>query len=74
MATLSPSGEPETWKSCVLYLPHALKVAEWQEADGRLGRAPVLLLKVGGYYWEQGWFNEVEKLELEVLGLPTVVH
>ncbi|OBT41614.1 hypothetical protein VE00_07822 [Pseudogymnoascus sp. WSF 3629] len=69
MQNLFPDGTHETWSSCRVYLPHALKSVSWKEADGYEDLAPGLLSKIGRYYWEEGRSNEAEKLDLQVLDL-----
>jgi tetratricopeptide (TPR) repeat protein len=69
MTNLFPDGTQATWTSCKLYLPHALKVAMWVDAQGYNNRAPLLLLRVGRYYWEQGQSDEAERLVIKVLAL-----
>lgn len=69
MCDLFPSGSYETWSDCALYLPHALKVAARQEAEGFKDRVSSLLQHIAYYYWEQGRSFEAERLEIEVLRL-----
>jgi len=69
MSDLFPSGEYGTWESCVLYLPHALKAAEWQEAEGWSTRASILLESIARYYLEQGRSSEAKELLTKVLHL-----
>ena len=66
---LFPGGTYGTWNECTLYLPHALKVVKWSEAEGYKERVPLLLCNVGRYYWEQGRSDEAERLDAEVLEL-----
>ncbi|KAL5346213.1 hypothetical protein ACLOAV_008480 [Pseudogymnoascus australis] len=65
MKNLFPSGYHETWSSCRVYLPHALKSILWKEADGYVSLALGLLVKIGRYYWEEGRSNEAEQLLLQ---------
>ena len=69
MSNLFPDGSYETWSSCRLYLPHALKAAAWLEAEGYNDRAPLLLGFMGLYYWQQGRSDEAEQVEVQVLEL-----
>ena len=69
MSDLFPSGEYGTWESCVLYLPHALKAAEWKEAEGWSTRASILLGSIARYYLEQGRSSEAKELLTKVLHL-----
>ncbi|KAL5344298.1 hypothetical protein ACLOAV_010727 [Pseudogymnoascus australis] len=69
MENLFPNGTHETWSSCRVYLPHALKSVSWKEADEYENRAPGLLGKMGRYYWEEGRSSEAEDLDLQVLDL-----
>jgi hypothetical protein len=69
MANLFPDGTYETWKSCIVYLPHALKASIWQNAEEYKYQAPVLLARIGCYYWAQGYSEKAEQLEIEVLEL-----
>ena len=69
MESLFPDGTHETWSSCRLYLPHALKSVSWKEANGYEDLAPGLLGKMGRYYWEEGRSDEAEKLDLQVLDI-----
>ena len=73
MESLFPDGTHETWSSCRVYLPHALKSVLWEEADEYENRAPVLLSRIGRYYWEEGRSNEAEQLDLQVLDLQKTV-
>ena len=66
---LFPNGSYETWSSCELYLPHALKAITWVEAEDYNEQAPLLLTHIGMYYWQQGRLDEAEKLEVQVLEL-----
>jgi tetratricopeptide (TPR) repeat protein len=66
---LFPSGGHETWNTCKLYLPHAVKVIAASEAEGYFNQVPVLLARMGIHYWEQGRSDEAEKLEVQVLEL-----
>jgi tetratricopeptide (TPR) repeat protein len=69
VVNLFPSGDHETWSSCKLYLPHALKAVGWLEAEGFNDQAPSLLARIGIYYWQQGRSEEAEELEVQVLEL-----
>ncbi|KFY95960.1 hypothetical protein V498_03038 [Pseudogymnoascus sp. VKM F-4517 (FW-2822)] len=69
MERLFPNGTYETWSSCRVYLPLALKSVLWKEADGYKDMAPGLLGKIGRYYWEEGRYDEAERLELQALDL-----
>ena len=69
MTDLFPDGGVETWGSCKLYLPHSLKAVAWLEAEGYSDLAPILLARMGVYYWEQGRSDEAEELEVQVLEL-----
>ncbi|KAM3086776.1 hypothetical protein ACMFMG_000899 [Clarireedia jacksonii] len=69
MANLFPDGEYETWKSCIVYLPHALKASIWRDAEDYRDQAPVLLTHIGYYYWQQGDSEKAEQLQIEVLEL-----
>ncbi|RFU35064.1 hypothetical protein B7463_g1296, partial [Scytalidium lignicola] len=69
MNSLFPSGKFGTWESCILYLPHTLKALSRRDKQDYNSRTPLLLQRVGRYYWEQGRFDEAEQLELEVLEL-----
>ena len=69
VTNLFPDGTHATWTSCKLYLPHALKVASWVDAEGYNDRAPLLLQRMGMYYWGQGRSDEAERLEVEALAL-----
>ncbi|PQE09028.1 Acyl transferase acyl hydrolase lysophospholipase protein [Rutstroemia sp. NJR-2017a BBW] len=69
MANLFPDGTYETWKSCIVYLPHALKASIWRNAEEYNYQAPELLRNIGFYYWEQGHSDKAEQLEIEVLEL-----
>ena len=69
ISRLFPNGVYGTWDQCILYLPHALKVAAWPEAQKYKQQVPILLAKVGRYYWEQGRYDAAERLEVEVLEL-----
>ena len=69
MRHLFPDGSHETWSSCKLYLPHALKAIACEEAEGYDDQAPLLLAHVGMYYWQQGRSDEAEKLDVQVLEL-----
>ncbi len=66
---LFPDGTHGTWIKCSLYLPHALRAITYKEANGYSHRGPLLLERVGMYYWEQGRSDEAEQLEVEVLEL-----
>ncbi len=52
-----------------MYLPHALKAATWEEAEGYKDQIPNLFAHMGRYYWEQGRSNDAEQLEIQVLKL-----
>jgi tetratricopeptide (TPR) repeat protein len=69
MDSLFPSGTYETWESCILYLPHTLKALARRDIQDYNDRIPKLLYRIGIYYWEQGQYNEAERLELESLEL-----
>ncbi|KFZ19988.1 hypothetical protein V501_00368 [Pseudogymnoascus sp. VKM F-4519 (FW-2642)] len=69
MESLFPDGTHETWSSCRVYLPHALKAVSWKQADGYEDLAPELLGKIGCYYWEEGRSSEAEQLQLQALDL-----
>ncbi|KFY92169.1 hypothetical protein V500_04277, partial [Pseudogymnoascus sp. VKM F-4518 (FW-2643)] len=69
MGSLFPNGTHETWSSCRVYLPHALKSISWKEADRYEDLAPGLLGRIGRYYWEEGRSHEAEQLQLQVLDL-----
>ena len=73
MGSLFPNGTHETWSSCRVYLPHALKSISWKEADGYEDLALGLLGRIGRYYWEEGRSNEAEQLDLQVLDLQKSV-
>jgi len=66
MTDLFPDGTHETWSSCRVYLPHALKSLTWKDA-GYI--APGLLARIGRYHWEEGRSKEAEELEVQVLDL-----
>ncbi|KAH6714712.1 P-loop containing nucleoside triphosphate hydrolase protein [Leptodontidium sp. MPI-SDFR-AT-0119] len=66
---LFPAGTHDTWSDCVLYLPHALKAAKWEEAEGHSDEIPGLFSRIGRYYWEQGRSDEAEQLDTDVLEL-----
>jgi tetratricopeptide (TPR) repeat protein len=69
MNSLFPSGKYETWESCILYLPHTLKALARRDIKDYNDRIPGLLRRIGMYYWEQGRYDEAERLQLEVLKL-----
>jgi tetratricopeptide (TPR) repeat protein len=69
MTDLFPNGMFETWGSCKLYLPHALKAVAWVGAEGYSDLAPTLLSRIGIYYLGQGRFEEAEQLLVQVLEL-----
>ena len=69
MADLFPDGTHETWSSCRVYLPHALKSLKWKDTDRYEYIAPELLARIGRYHWEEGRFEEAEELEVQVLDL-----
>ena len=73
MADFFPNGSVETWGSCKLYLPHSLKAAAWPEAEGYSYVVPVLLARMGMYYWKQGRSDEAEQLDVQVLELQKEV-
>jgi tetratricopeptide (TPR) repeat protein len=73
MIDVFPSGAHETWRTCKLYLPHSLKAVEWREAEGYCDLAPILLTRMGRYYWEQGQSDEAEGLDIQVLELRKTV-
>ena len=73
ITNLFPSGGYETWNTCKLYLPHAVKVIAVPEAEGYFNQVPVLLARMGMHYWEQGRSDEAEKLEVQVLELQKSV-
>jgi tetratricopeptide (TPR) repeat protein len=73
MIDVFPSGVHETWNVCKSYLPHSLKAVEWREAEGYCDLAPILLTRMGRYYWEQGQSDEAEGLEIQVLELRKAV-
>jgi tetratricopeptide (TPR) repeat protein len=68
-----PDGSFETWGSCKLYLPHSQKAVAWLEAEGYSDLAPVLLARMGIYYWQQGRLDEAEHIEVQVLELQKEV-
>jgi tetratricopeptide (TPR) repeat protein len=69
MIDVFPLGVHETWNACKSYLPHSLKAVEWREAGGYCDLAPILLARMGRYYWEQGQSDEAEGLNIQVLEL-----
>ena len=69
ISNLFPDVSYETWNTCRLYLPHALKAAAWEEAEDFIYRAPQLLQHIGTYYWEQGCSNEAEEVDVRLLKL-----
>ncbi|CZR68366.1 uncharacterized protein PAC_18265 [Phialocephala subalpina] len=69
MEKLFPNGTHETWNLCRLYLPHALAAAAWRDTEEYKDKGPLLLGRIGWFYWEQGRSDEAEKLEVEVLDL-----
>ncbi len=73
MTNIFPSGVYKTWSACKLYLLHSIKVVEWQRAEGYCDLAPILLMRMGRYYWEQGQSNEAEGLQVQVLELRKAV-
>lgn len=64
-----PNGMYETWDTCRLYLPHALKVVELEEAEDYAYHAPKILEGIGIYYSNQGRSNEAEKAHAKLLKL-----
>jgi len=66
MTDLFPDGTHETWSSCRVYLPHALKSLTWKDT-GYI--ASGLLARIGRYHWEEGRSKEAEELEVQVLDL-----
>jgi tetratricopeptide (TPR) repeat protein len=73
MADVFPSGVHGTWNTCKSYLPHSLKAVEWREAEGYCDLAPILLARIGRYYWEQGQSDAAEELDVQVLELRKAV-
>jgi tetratricopeptide (TPR) repeat protein len=73
MADVFPLGIHETWNTCKSYLSHSLKAVEWREAEGYRDLAPILLARMGRYYWEQGQSDEAERLDVQVLELQKAV-
>ncbi|TGO31373.1 hypothetical protein BPAE_0001g00010 [Botrytis paeoniae] len=69
MTSLFPDGTYETWNNCIIYLPHVLKIVTWSQAKGYESQAPLVLQRVGRYYWEQGNSEKAEELDIEVLAL-----
>ena len=69
MTDLFPDGTYETWSSCRVYLPHALKSLTWKDTDRYRYIAPGLLARIGRYHWEEGRSKEAEELEVQELDL-----
>ena len=73
MTDVFPSGIHETWSICKSYLPHSLKAVGWHEAERYCDLAPILLERIGRYYWEQGQSDDAEGLQIQVLELRKAV-
>ncbi|KAM0139051.1 hypothetical protein ACHAP3_003319 [Botrytis cinerea] len=69
MTNLFPDGTYGTWNDCILYLPHVLNILTLPQVEVYKSQAPLILQRIGRYYWEQGHSEKAEQLEIEVLAL-----
>lgn len=69
IANIFPDGFYPVWDKCKIYLPHALKAAEWPEAENFRENIYKLLYNVSSYFYWQGQFTEAVELQLRVLAI-----
>jgi tetratricopeptide (TPR) repeat protein len=69
IADIFPDGFYPVWDKCKIYLPHALKAAEWPEAEKYRENVSKLLFNVSSLLYWQGRFTEAVELQLRVLSI-----
>jgi hypothetical protein len=53
-----PNSNQHTWKSCDIFLPHALVASDWPEVSNDKVLVSELLSKVWSYLYDQGRWGE----------------
>ena len=69
VAASFPNGSYETWKTCQLYLAHALRVCQLAKANEYRDLRLEIMWNCGSYLCGQGRSSEAEQLQVQVLAL-----